>query len=77
MRAQEKRPNVRLGDLLVEADLISREQLKEALEIQSSHRGRRVGEILIEMGAVSLRVPREAFVEVAQPIPLFDKRKAA
>jgi type II secretory ATPase GspE/PulE/Tfp pilus assembly ATPase PilB-like protein len=46
---------VRLGEILIEAELITPEQLKEALTTQATHRKRRIGDILIEMGAVSVR----------------------
>jgi len=43
---------VRLGELLVEAQIITREQLEEALRIQK-HDGRRIGTLLVEAGLVS------------------------
>jgi type IV pilus assembly protein PilB len=43
---------VRLGELLVEAQIISREQLEEALTLQK-HDGRRIGTLLVEAGLVS------------------------
>jgi type IV pilus assembly protein PilB len=50
MTATAKR--VRLGDLLVEKELISQEQLDEALAVQRQT-GRRLGEILVEASFVS------------------------
>jgi type IV pilus assembly protein PilB len=43
---------VRLGELLVEAQIITREQLEEALRVQK-HDGRRIGTLLVEAGLVS------------------------
>ncbi len=43
----------RLGDLLLGAGTISREQLDQALASQGGSRGRRLGEILVSLGAVS------------------------
>lgn len=45
-------PRVRLGELLVEAQIISREQLAEVLELQKRD-GRRLGTLLIESNLVS------------------------
>ena len=42
----------RLGELLVEACIITQEQLEDALHIQKSH-PRLIGQILVEMGWVS------------------------
>lgn len=42
----------RLGDLLVDSDIITKEQLKEALNIQKTT-GKKLGELLIEEGIVS------------------------
>ncbi len=44
--------HVRLGELLVEAQAITREQLNEMLELQKSD-GRRLGTILVESGLVT------------------------
>ena len=50
--APEPRKRVRLGDLLLEKKLISEQQLKEALEEQRVS-GRKLGRVLIDIGAVS------------------------
>ncbi len=42
----------KLGELLVQAGLINREQLKKALEDQQ-HSGERIGAILVKLGAIS------------------------
>ncbi len=39
---------VRIGDLLIQAGLVSRDQVEEAIETQSSGKRKRVGELLIE-----------------------------
>jgi MSHA biogenesis protein MshE len=50
--ATEARKRVRLGDLLLEKKLISEQQLKEALKEQRVS-GRKLGRVLIDIGAVS------------------------
>ena len=50
--ATEQRKRVRLGDLLLEKKLISEQQLREALEEQRVS-GRKLGRVLIDIGAVS------------------------
>lgn len=45
-------PRVRLGELLVEAQIITREQLDEVLELQKKD-GRRLGTLLVEAGVVT------------------------
>jgi len=46
------RARKRLGDLLVEAGLVSRDQVEEALRLQKS-RNERIGEILVDLGYVT------------------------
>ena len=50
--ATETRKRVRLGDLLLEKKLISEQQLKEALDEQRAS-GRKLGRVLVDIGAVS------------------------
>ena len=50
--SQANQPRKRLGDTLVEAGLISKEQLAEALQKQKS-RGVRLGRVLVEMGVAT------------------------
>jgi MSHA biogenesis protein MshE len=50
--ATETRKRVRLGDLLLEKKLISEQQLKQALDEQRVS-GRKLGRVLIDIGAVS------------------------
>jgi type IV pilus assembly protein PilB len=45
-------PRVRLGELLVEAQVVSRQQLDEVLELQKRD-GRRLGTLLVESGLVT------------------------
>lgn len=45
-------PRVRLGELLVDAQIITRQQLEEALNLQKRD-GRRIGTLLVEAGLVS------------------------
>ncbi len=42
-----------LGEILVEAQYISRDQLEQALFVQSEHRKKRLGQILVEMKCVT------------------------
>lgn len=44
---------VRIGDLLIQAGLISREDVEAAIEAQSSGKRKRVGELLIEKGLIT------------------------
>ena len=44
----------KLGELLLEADILSRRQLQEALAIQASGDKRQLGEILIELGYLTI-----------------------
>jgi type II secretory ATPase GspE/PulE/Tfp pilus assembly ATPase PilB-like protein len=55
LRSQKRRPAMKLGELLLESRLITREQLADALQLQAANRSRRLGDILVEMGAVSAR----------------------
>ncbi len=44
---------VRIGDLLIQAGLVSREEVEEALRTQSAGKKKRIGELLIEKGLIS------------------------
>jgi len=44
---------VRIGDLLIQAGLISREEVEQAIETQSTGKRKRVGELLIEKGLIT------------------------
>ena len=46
-------PKVRLGELLITEGLITEEELEEALGVQTTNRSRRLGDILIDIGATS------------------------
>ncbi|UCH33959.1 MAG: Flp pilus assembly complex ATPase component TadA [Armatimonadota bacterium] len=50
---RKKLANQRLGDILVAAQLITEEQLAQALVSQQKERGKRLGQILVESGAVN------------------------
>ncbi len=52
-KAAEPGQKVRIGDLLIQAGLISREAVEEALKTQSAGKKKRVGELLIEKGLVT------------------------
>ncbi len=45
-------PRVLLGEMLVEAQIVSRQQLEEVLNLQKTD-GRRLGTLLVEMGLVT------------------------
>lgn len=53
--ALQKRRGIRIGDVLVEAGLASREDVEAALSDQRRSGGKRLGEILVDMGIVSER----------------------
>jgi len=46
-------PHVRIGDILISAGLVSREQVEFALEIQKKDKTKKIGEILIEKGLIT------------------------
>ena len=46
---------MKLGELLLEARLITSEQLAEALRLQAANRRRHLGDILVDMGVVTVR----------------------
>ena len=46
-------PKVRIGDLLIQAGLVSREAVEEALQTQSAGKKKRIGELLIEKGLIT------------------------
>jgi MSHA biogenesis protein MshE len=64
------RKRVRLGDLLLEKKLISQEQLNEALE-QQRNTGRKLGRVLVDLGAVSETDLHRCLAEYLQ-IPFVD-----
>ncbi len=45
--------NLRLGDILINYDYITQDQLASALELQKKGAGKRVGEVLLEMGVLT------------------------
>ncbi len=65
----EERSIKKLGDLLMDLDCISREELEEALEIQKqSEEDARIGEILVDLGYISEKELMEA-MEKQKDIP--------
>ena len=46
-------PNIRVGDILIEEGLVTRQQVDEALASQQSGRKKKIGQLLIECGLVS------------------------
>lgn len=63
--------NVPLGQILIEANLITKQQLDQALEIQKTDGTRKLGEILVNMGALGERDQMKA-LEDRFKIPLID-----
>jgi type IV pilus assembly protein PilB len=59
-----------LGELLIEAELITRDQLDEALTLQKSS-GKKLGEVLLDMNAISERKILE-ILEFQLQVPLVD-----
>ena len=45
--------NLRIGEVLMERNYITQEQMEQALAYQKEHREKRVGQILIELGFVT------------------------
>lgn len=45
--------NLRIGEVLMERNYITKEQMEQALAYQKEHREKRVGQILIELGFVT------------------------
>ena len=45
--------NLRIGEVLMEHNYITQEQMEQALAYQKEHREKRVGQILIELGFVT------------------------
>src|SRR5688572_21498921 len=57
-------PRLRLGDILVERKLISAEQLKQALEVQTQKGHKKLlGEVLIDLGFVTEQQVLEILAE--------------
>lgn len=67
-------PIALLGEQLVLQGLITGEQLEKAIRIQSSSRGRRIGEILVEVGAVDGDAI-DAVLAVKLGVPKVDLRR--
>jgi tetratricopeptide (TPR) repeat protein len=59
----------RIGDLLRKNQLITNEQLDQAIRTQEAHRELRLGDILIEMGAVSReKLERLLFLQIEEAV---------
>ena len=67
-------PIALLGEQLVLQGLITREQLEKAIRIQSSSHGKRIGEILVEVGAVDGDAI-DAVLAVKLGVPKVDLRR--
>ncbi len=59
----------RIGDLLRKNQLVTSEQLDQAIHLQEVHRDRRLGDILIELGAVSReQLERLLFLQIEEAV---------
>ena len=47
------RKNVQIGQILLDKGIINQKQLDRAIELQKSSKGKRIGDILIELSYVS------------------------
>ena len=56
----------RLGDLLMDADIITKKQLSEALDKQKNGDDRKLGQILTEMGYITIEDLTEVMLDEAQ-----------
>ena len=56
----------RLGDLLMDADIITKKQLSEALDKQKNGDERKLGQILTEMGYITIEDLTEVMLDEAQ-----------
>ena len=56
----------RLGTLLMDADIITKKQLSEALDKQKNGDGRKLGQILTEMGYITIEDLTEIMLDEAQ-----------
>ncbi|MDD5168751.1 MAG: ATPase, T2SS/T4P/T4SS family [Syntrophales bacterium] len=52
-RKEGKAPRIRVGDILIEAGLVTKEQVEMALSRQDAGKKKKVGELLIEKGFIS------------------------
>ncbi len=66
---------IRLGEVLMEAGTITRDQLERALEEQRLRRGKRLGQILVELGLTSERAIIEALA-IKFNLPFLDLDQA-
>jgi len=57
---KQRHSNLRLGEVLIQAKLLTPAQLEHALAFQATHREQRIGEILVESGVLSKRVVQVA-----------------
>lgn len=66
--AEARKGVVRIGDYFVENNHITKETLVKSLEIQKHNKGKLIGDILVEMGAVSkedLKTHVNAFINTS------------
>ena len=55
----------RLGEILLEEDVLTKRQLQKALDIQNNGDGRKIGEILIELGYLTIEDMTDVMMEQA------------
>ena len=68
---------VRLGEILLEADVLTKRQLSRALAMQEAGDNRRLGEILVELGYVTVEDLTEIMMQNGSPheerLPVVEK----
>ena len=57
--------NKKLGELLLEEDVLTKRQLNKALDLQKSGDKRKIGEILIELGFLTIEDMTEVMMHQA------------
>ncbi len=73
LKSRKSRPEMKLGELLMAAHLVSSEQVNTALGLQTQDRSQRIGEILVEMGVITMRILQMALSDKCG-IPLINVR---
>ena len=72
---------VRLGDILLEADVLTKRQLSRALAMQEAGDNRKLGEILVELGYITVDDLTDIMMTNGSPhegrLPVVDKLKRA
>ena len=67
----------RLGDLLMEADIITKRQLAKAIQKQVQGDDRKLGDILIEMGIITVADLTDAMLNTRHEEPVIEEKVVA